>query len=212
MLARRLFAVLAALGLIAFLLWLFLVFLPVIFVETKYQFTSFFRSLGFTNMRSFFMPNPEDLTIVGNTSKNKQYGILIPKLSIDSPVVFNVDPNDEAQYKAALKQGIAHASSTSLPDESGLGYYFAHSSNPSARVQYNAIFYLLDKLVAGDEVYIWNEGKRYRYIVSDKMVKEPADTAFLYQAYGEETIVLQTCWPPGTTKQRLLVFARRADH
>ncbi len=198
-------------GLIAFLLWLFLVLLPVVFVEIKYQFKSFFQSIGFSDLKSVFVPNFSEMTIVGNASKNKDYGIIIPKLGLDEKVIFNVDPNNEDQYRAALKMGIAHASSTSYPDENGLGYYFAHSSSPGFKTQYNAVFYLLDKLEEGDAVYIWNERKRYHYLVSEKMIKEPSDTAFLYQSYDSETIVLQTCWPPGTTQKRLLIFAKRVN-
>ncbi len=195
----------------AFLLWLVLIFLPVVFVEIKYQTKSFFKSIGFDNPKALFLPDFAGMTIVGNASKNKDYGIVVPKLGLDEKVIFNVDPNDENQYRAALKQGIAHASSTSYPDENGLGYYFAHSSSPGFRTQFNAVFYLLDKLKEGDDVYIWNEQKRYHYLVTEKVIKDPSDTAFLYQKYDNETIVLQTCWPPGTTNQRLLVFAKRAD-
>lgn len=207
---RHILPALALAGFIAFLLWLFLIFLPIFFVEIKYQFKSFFQSIGWSNPKSLLLPNFSEMTIVGNTSKNKNYGIVIPKLGLDEKVIFNVDPNNEEQYRAALKMGIAHASSTSYPDENGLGYYFAHSSSPGFKTQYNAVFYLLDKLKEGDDVYIWNEQKRYHYLVSEKVIKEPSDTGFLYQAYDGETIVLQTCWPPGTTQKRLLVFAKRS--
>jgi sortase (surface protein transpeptidase) len=40
-------------------------------------------------------------------------------------------------------------------------------------------------------------------------VTNPDDVSFLNQPYDQETIVMQTCWPPGTTSQRLLVFAER---
>lgn len=209
--SRRLFAAIALFGLIAFLVWIIFVILPVVFVEIKYQFRSTFAAIGLDNPRTFFLPDPSGMTIIGNGSKNKDYGIFVPKISLDEKVIFNVDPNDEEQYRAALKQGIAHASSTSYPDSNGLGYYFAHSSNPSFHLQYNAVFYLLDKLESGDEVYIWKERKRYRYLVSEKMIKESNDIAFLYQQYDGEMIVLQTCWPPGTTQKRLLVFAKRAN-
>lgn len=200
---------LALLGLVAFLLWLALVFLPVVFVEAKYQVKNLLSSIGLDNPKALFIPDFSGMTIVGNTSKNKDYGIIVPKLGLDERVVFNVDPNNEEQYRAALKEGIAHASSTGLPDSNGLGYYFAHSSNPAFKVQYNAVFYLLDKLKEGDDIYIWHEQKRYHYLVTHKEIKEPTDTAFLYQQYDQETIVLQTCWPPGTTQKRLLVFANR---
>lgn len=208
---RQIFPVLFLIVFLTFLVWLILVFLPVVWVEFKYQFKSFFENRGIENPRALFFPDSSGMTIVGNASENKDYGIVIPRLGLDERVVFNVDPNDEQQYKAALKQGIAHASSTNYPDEKGLGYYFAHSSSPGFQVQYNAVFYLLNKLETGDEIYIWHERKRYRYLVTEKKISQPTDTSFLYQAYEGENIVLQTCWPPGTTKERLLVFAKRAN-
>lgn len=209
---RQFLPALVLIGFLAFLAWLVLVFLPVVFIEAKYQTKSFFNSLGFGSVGSFFRPDFEGFTIVGNTSKNKDYGIIIPKLGLDERVIFNVDPNNEDQYVAALKQGIAHASSTNYPDQNGLGYYFAHSSSPGLQVQYNAVFYLLNKLEADDEVYIWHDSKRYRYLVTEKKISQPSDVSFLYDSYDGEMIVLQTCWPPGTTKERLLVFAKRAKN
>jgi len=209
---RQLFPALVLLGFLAFLAWLVLVLLPVVFVEVKYQAKSLFNSLGFANPSSLFRPNFEGFTIVGNVSKNKDYGIIIPKLGLDERVIFNVDPNNEAEYTAALKQGIAHASSTNYPDQNGLGYYFAHSSSPGFQIQYNAVFYLLNKLEVNDEIYIWHEQQRYRYLVESKKINQSSDVAFLYETYDEEMIVLQTCWPPGTTKERLLVFAKRAKN
>lgn len=208
---RQIFPVLILLAFLIFLFWLILVFLPVLWIEFKYQFKSFFQNRGIENPQALFFPDFSGMTIVGNASKNKDYGIVIPSLGLDERVVFNVDPNDEEQYKSALKQGIAHASSTNYPDEKGLGYYFAHSSSPGFQVQYNAVFYLLNKLETGDEIYIWHERKRYRYLVTEKKISQPTDTSFLYQSYEGENIVLQTCWPPGTTKERLLIFAKRAN-
>lgn len=206
---RSLWPALVLLGFLAFLLWVLTVLLPIAVVEVKFQLRHMANSLGFSDWRSALVPDFRGVGIIGNSSKNKAYGIIIPRLGIDEPVVFNVDPNDEQQYTAALKQGIAHASSTSYPDESGLGYYFAHSSSPGFRSQFNAIFYLLNKLEVDDEVYIWHEQKRYRYLVTHKEIRQPSEVDFLYQKYDGEHIVLQTCWPPGTTKERLLVFAKR---
>jgi sortase A len=208
---RRLPLIVPILGLLVFLFWVLTVLLPVLVVEVKYQTKQGLERLGFTSLVSVFRPDFSGFTIVGNASKNKDYGIVIPNLGIDEPVVFNVDPNDEQQYRAALKEGIAHASSTAFPGSAGVAYYFAHSSTPEFRSQYNAIFYLINRLEVGDEIYIWHEQQRFKYAVTDKKITTPEDLSFLQLAVeGEEKLVLQTCWPPGTTRQRLLVFAERA--
>jgi len=199
-------------GLIGFfIIWLTLTYLPVLIVEVKYSsFQLLKSSFGVTDLRSLFIPNFKNLDLQGY-SNYQDYGITIPVLNLDEPVVFNVDPNDEQAYGEALKKGIAHASGTSFPDSSGLGYYFAHSSSPELRSQYNAVFYLLGKLKLDDPIYIWQEQKKFKYLVSEIKVTQPEDISFLETEYDNEAIVLQTCWPPGTTSQRLLVFAQRVE-
>ena len=164
---------------------------------------------GTSDLRTIILPNA-DWYLAGG-SQHRQYGIAIPSIFLDEPVVFNVDPNNPQEYQAALEKGIAHASSTAFPDSGGVGYYFAHSSSPEMRRQYNAIFYTLGKLKPGDDVYIWFDNTKYHYQVSDSVITDPQDVSFLEAQYDRETIVLQTCWPPGTTAKRRLVFAQRVN-
>lgn len=193
-----------------FMAWLSLTYIPVLMVETKYQFQQVLTGVfGVQDIRQLIIPNFEGILDLRGQSRHQAYGITIPRLQLDEPVVFNVDPNDKTAYTKALRQGIAHASGTAIPDNPGLGYYFAHSSSPDLRFQYNAVFYLLGKLKPDDEVFIWHDGQRYEYRVTHNQVVSPNDVSFLQQDYSAETIVLQTCWPPGTTSKRLLVFAER---
>lgn len=193
-----------------FMAWLSLTYIPVLMVETKYQFQQVLTGVfGVQDIRQLIIPNFEGILDLRGQSRHQAYGITIPRLQLDEPVVFNVDPNDKTAYTKALRQGIAQASGTAIPDNPGLGYYFAHSSSPDLRFQYNAVFYLLGKLKPDDEVFIWHDEQRYEYRVTHSQVVNPDDVSFLQQEYSAETIVLQTCWPPGTTSKRLLVFAER---
>lgn len=184
---------------------------PVVLVEAKYQTIKGFESLfGTTSLAKIIIPDFSNFLDLRGMSEHRDYGIVIPTLYLDEPVVFNVDPNNTAAYTEALRNGIAHASGTAFPDNPGLGYYFAHSSHPDFKSQFNAVFYLLGKLQTGDEIFIWHDGTRYEYHVTHQTITDPGDVSFLYETkYPQETIVLQTCWPPGTTDQRLLVFAKR---
>ena len=197
-------------GIIVFLIWLLSVVLPITLLEITYQYKKTLRDVfHVSDIRGLILPQ-FNLDLRGFSSIHKTNGITIPALFIDSPIVFNVDPNDEKMYRAALGKGIAHASSTAFPGSGvGLGYYFAHSSAPQFVTQYNAIFYLLDKLKAGDEIYIFHDKEQTDYRVTTKEFTEPTDVSFLKRMYNKETIVLQTCWPPGTTRKRLLVYAER---
>jgi len=142
----------------------------------------------------------------------KRFQLVIPKIGVDSPVIANVDPQDPSKYGAALKQGVAHALGSGLPGEEGENrtiYLFAHSTNaPQNITRYNAIFYLLKDLKEGDEVIIWFWGKKFTYWVAKKEILPPQNTDYFRPQDKEEVLVLQTCWPPGTTAKQLVVIAR----
>ncbi len=200
---------------VIFLFWLSSVLLPVLGVELAYQYKKILRDdFGVSDIRGLILPQFH-FDFAGTFSKNTVDGITIPAVFIDEPVIYNVDPNDKNAYLSALSRGIAHASSTAFPGSlpaqagGGVGYYFAHSSTPQFVQKYNAVFYLLGKLNAGDQIYIWHRGDRFDYKVTGKKITSSNDLSFLSQTYPAETVVLQTCWPPGTTLERLLVFATR---
>ena len=202
-------AIIGLIGIACFVFWLLSVMLPITLIELRYQYThTLAQAFGITDIRGLILPT-FTVDLKGTMSKNTTNGITIPSLFIDEPIIFNVDPNDSTQYLEALKHGIAHASGTAFPDSGKMGYYFAHSSTPTFVKQFNAVFYLLHKLNINDEIYIFHDGKRYEYTVYAKQIVDPNDTAFLRYQNTVETIVLQTCWPPGTTSERLLVFAKR---
>ena len=143
---------------------------------------------------------------------NTDYALVIPKIGVNSAVVANVDPGNKEEYVAALKQGAAHAKGTALPNEYGSKYIFAHSTDNFWNVtNYNAVFYLLKDLEPKDKIYIVYNGTLYPYQVSEKRVVNADDTYFLKPNNLDNRLILQTCWPPGTTWKRMLVFADPID-
>lgn len=137
------------------------------------------------------------------------FSILIPKLGASAKVFPNVDPGDKDVYLPILKKGVAHASGTSFPGLPGTTYLFAHSADNWWDVgHYNAVFYTLHNLSEGDEIIVFFENRRYDYVVSEKLIVDPTDVSYLTSdQQGESRLVLQTCWPPGTTFKRLFVVA-----
>ncbi len=141
---------------------------------------------------------------------DRSFGIVIPKIEANARVIPNVSVVDEQEYRSALKKGIAHAEGTVFPGQKGNSYLFAHSTRFVWDVpRYNAIFYLLHKLEAGDRVTAFYEGQQYDYRVTKKVITEPSDTSWLTARYDTSVLTLQTCWPPGTTLQRLMVVAEK---
>lgn len=143
---------------------------------------------------------------------NTDYSLIIPKIGVNSPVTANVDPGDKSEYGDALKKGAVQAKGTALPDEAGTQYIFAHSTDYIWNItQFNAIFYLLKDLQAGDQVHIVYHGKLYPYQVTAKKIVNADDTFYLKRNTNEDQLILQTCYPPGTTWKRMLVFAEPID-
>jgi LPXTG-site transpeptidase (sortase) family protein len=137
------------------------------------------------------------------------FSILIPKLGIDEKVFPNVDPNNPQVYLPLLQQGVAHAKGSVFPGTAGTTYLFAHSAENWWDIQhYNAIFYTLNNLTVGDEIDIFFDNKRYEYTVSEEVISDPQDVTLLTEQHtGSQQLVLQTCWPPGTSLKRLYVIA-----
>lgn len=145
------------------------------------------------------------------TAPDVIFSLVIPKINARSKIIANVDASDKKEYSQALKKGVAHAKGTVFPGMKGTIYLFAHSTDaPWNITRYNAVFYLLRELEAGDQVVVFFGGKKFIYQVTEKKIVNPTETGFFEQK-EEELLVLQTCWPPGTTQKGLLVFAKRVS-
>ena len=137
------------------------------------------------------------------------FSIVVPKIGATSEVVANVDPANESEYLAALEKGVAHAKGTYFPGQGKNIYLFSHSTDSPLNVEkYNAVFYLLRKLENGDRIILFFAGEKYEYSVSEKHVVSANDISWLSQKVTNETLVLQTCDPPGTNWRRLIVVAK----
>lgn len=181
----------------------FLTFLPAIQAEAKFRYDEF---LGVKyvvvddrkeTQGSFLMPI------------SREFGVVITRIGANANVIADVDAGDEGQYLEALKNGVAHAAGTAYPGQKGNSVLFAHSVGNFWEVnQWNAVFYLLRELEPGDEVDVFYKGKRFVYEVYAKQIVDPDQVEFLAPEADFAKLTLQTCWPPGTTLKRLLVFAR----
>lgn len=198
---------------------------PVLTQEVRFRFE---RSKGVTyivkskdQVTQFDKPNvvenPGGLGELVNSNKvhilipiDTEFSILIPRIGATAKIYPNVNPEDETEFREVLKSGIAHARGTVFPGIPGNTYLFAHSTDNWWNVgRYNAVFYLLKDLEKGDEVVVFFENRRYNYTVSEKYLADPTEVSLLQYSHGvEEKLVLQTCWPPGTTWKRLFIIAK----
>ncbi|MDX9855929.1 MAG: sortase [Methanoculleus sp.] len=177
------------------------IFYPVIFEELRYAFSSKNESVGQIILDG--ESGHEDDYIV---PADNNFSIIIPKIGANAPVVRDVDPLNESEYRRRLREGIAHAKGTKLPGEAGNTFLFAHSSDDFyIENEYNTVFYLLSKLEKGDEFFIVYEGDIYRYAVEETRKVAPESVEYLDAISEESTATLMTCWPPGTAAKRLVV-------
>lgn len=140
--------------------------------------------------------------------EDPDFSVVIPKIGANANVVANVDAGNDTEYLDALQHGVAHAEGTAFPGEGGHIFMFAHSTDYIWNVgTYNAVFYLLYKLEVGDEVNIFYKGERFVYKVTGKEIVDPLQVEYLTRKTDSEFLTLQTCWPPGTTLKRMMVFA-----
>lgn len=192
--------------------------IPSLRLEGGYAYTRLGRAISDKRQVTSVKPLPKAVPVVFNPLKtedgasidpvNKDFSLIVPKVGINTAVIPAVDPTDPREYGEALKKGVAHASTSYFPDEDGTVYLFSHSTNYDWFVSdLNAVFYLLKNLSEGDLVVIFYKGTQYTYKLREKRVVKPTETSYLIPQKGTKTLILQTCWPPGSTAERLLLFA-----
>jgi len=137
------------------------------------------------------------------------FSILIPKIGANARIFPNIDPSDPDIFLPILREGVAHAAGTFFPGQKGNIYLFAHSTDNFWDVgRYNAIFYLLKDLKKDDQIVVFFNNVRYNYVVTKTEIISPSNVSYITHAQtGKELLILQTCWPPGTTWQRLMILA-----
>ena len=141
---------------------------------------------------------------------NKDFSIVIERIDVNAPIVADVPVTDEKAYVEALKNGIAHAATSQYPSEdAGNVYLFAHASlNFFQLGRYSTAFNLLRKLDMNDRIHIFYRGRTYVYRVVNKEIFHGWNTYPLTRPVVEPILTLQTCDPPGTTLNRLVVTAK----
>jgi len=143
---------------------------------------------------------------------NTTSSIVIEKIGVSAPVVINVDVTSSDKYTEALKSGVAHAKGSALPGANGNAFLFAHSSiNFWELGKYATVFNLLGKLEAGDIIVLFYKENRFDYEVIDKRIVAGFNTLPLLRQTTSPVLTLQTCDPPGTAINRLIVTARMVE-
>jgi len=145
---------------------------------------------------------------------NEQVGpetkVIIPKINVDVPVVYDVADNQEKTIQNALEYGVVHYPSTPVPGQNGNVVVVGHSSNNLLNTgKYKFAFVLLSRLQPGDTITMQYGGKRYVYKVYEKVIIKPTDVGVLGPTSKQASLTLITCDPPGTSVNRLVIHAEQ---
>lgn len=130
------------------------------------------------------------------------FSLSIPSLEIEGALV-KVNGED-------LAKSLVHFPGTSLPGEFGSPVIFGHSSLPQwfKSSNYMTIFATLPTIKVGADVFVTIDKVSYTYRVAKMYEVKPEDTWALRQDYGEKSLKLITCVPPGTRLKRLIIEAK----
>lgn len=136
--------------------------------------------------------------------------IIIPKINLEAPVVYDVPTIEEKAVQAGLERGVVHYATTPNPGEKGNSVIFGHSSgNILNKGKYKFAFLLLKSVDVNDTFIVQKDSKRYVYKVYNKYVTAPDDVSVLGANDKTATMTLITCDPPGTSTHRLIVQAEQ---
>jgi LPXTG-site transpeptidase (sortase) family protein len=185
------------------------IYLPVLIIEFKYQVKKNFSNFNNSSQLKFTLNQKDQQRNIKSIKPvSKDFSLIIPKINVNSKIIANVDSSNEKIYLQVLKQGVAHDKNSSLPDEKGAVFLFSHSTDRFYNINlYNAQFYLLNKLGKNDLARLVYKGNDYLYTIADKKIVDPEKVEKTVKDLKGDWLVMQTCWPPGTTLKRLLVLA-----
>lgn len=136
----------------------------------------------------------------------KGFSISLPSLGINNlNVIHPTNPTTKEGLLAPLQNGVGHL--FSYPGAGGTILIYGHSSSYAWDVsKYTKIFRQINKLAIGDIVSVNYNGKAYSYKVTYKQTV-PANDLSAYKGGRGEELILYTCWPPDSIKERYLVHA-----
>lgn len=142
---------------------------------------------------------------VTDNAANTYFAISMPALGVNDLVITHPTDLSHNGLLAPLKTGVGHL--FSYPGQGGKILVYGHSSSyPWDVSEYAKIFRQINKLAIGDKVYVNYHGTLYTYQVTHKQTVNANDTN-AYAQEGKEELILYTCWPPDSVKQRYLVHA-----
>ncbi len=150
---------------------------------------------------------PGNTTTLNPTNNQGQVGLqaigklVINKINVNIPIVTGLS-------RVNLRYAASHFEATPMIGDNGLSAIFAHRSP-----QHGRDLNRLNEIVAGDRFEIVRNNKIYHYLVEKNIIVEPNQVLEeIFRDYSDDSyVMLVTCHPIPTWKQRMLVIARLVE-
>lgn len=151
----------------------------------------------------------------------RTWNISVPTLGIRAPVLLpslkywssHAWTLMEEQMQVGLNYGtVAYPHSTN-PGGMGSLIIAGHSSPPTLTAEqsaYGNVFAKLPDISIGENITISSGRSSVTYTVEDKIIVKPSEVSILEQQNDESLLKLITCYPVGTTKNRMIIIAKKA--
>jgi sortase A len=123
--------------------------------------------------------------------------------TISIPKIGLVHSMWEGVADSTLNHGPGHWPGTAMPGQVGNVVLGGH------RVSHDRPFRHIDELVPGDQIVMSTLAGQFTYVVSGSQVVTPQDVWIVNQT-PSKTLTLFACHPPGSTRERYVVFAKLA--
>lgn len=155
-------------------------------------------------LKAFSAAEKKEEVAQDSAAKSKTLKLTIPQMSrVEDLNVYDAPWDDES----ALAAGAQHVDSTGFPWEDEANVYIAGHRLGFPGTDSYLVFYDLDKLKEGDEVFLTDsDGARYTYEVFNNYVADPYDWSVTEPVPGKNIVTLQTCTLPDYT-ERVIVQA-----
>lgn len=176
-----------------------------------------YNAVLFANVEAYVSPassEPGNIIVspTSTVAPDDKPRLLIPKIAVDVPIIWNATPDYDSQM-AAMKKGVAWFNirgANAKPGQVGNTVLSGHSSNDVFDDgEYKFVFARLEQLRKSDTIYVNNDGVRYTYTITKIRTVKPTQVNALTEPTDKPIITLITCTPLGTATNRLLVTAEQ---
>ncbi|KKS01528.1 MAG: hypothetical protein UU54_C0003G0002 [Candidatus Yanofskybacteria bacterium GW2011_GWA2_41_22] len=138
----------------------------------------------------------------GNAAVESSDNISIPKINITAPIIRSAS-TDANIILNDLKRGVVLYPESALPGE-GSAVIIGHSSSNFPWRKYSSVFSKLNKLEIGDSIFVNYKGRRLVFSVINKKIGTAKD---LISSNIGGDLILGSCWPVGSDKERIMIAA-----